>query len=86
MTRTLKTKCTNCQLELDGATHPTMDIGPKPGDISVCVYCGHVMAFTDTLGLRDLTDAEIVAVAGDKQLLEAQHFGAFFRKLDKENQ
>lgn len=50
--------CLRCGYEFDThtPTHGT-DI-PKPGDLSVCIRCGHLATFTDTLNLRDLTPAE----------------------------
>ncbi len=68
--------CTNCGKELDGATAvgnlaseaPT----PKPGDVTICLECGHIMAFGDGLQLRDLSDEEIVEVAGNQIILQMQ--------------
>lgn len=47
-------------------------ISPEPGDISVCINCGHIMAFADDLKLRSLTDQEMFDVAGDPRMLLAQ--------------
>jgi len=72
--RTRPSQCTNCGEMLDGAT--VVGEGgahkPKHGDISVCIYCEHVMGFTDDGRLRDLTGAEIVEAMGDKRLIVAQ--------------
>ncbi len=69
--------CTNCGMVMDDATGVTDDdhkgdIVPDPGDFTVCINCGHVMAFTNDLTLRDLTDIEIRMVAGDKRLIMIQ--------------
>lgn len=71
--RTPDCACLNCGHVVDAATEP---FGNKPrpvaGDISVCLYCGNVAAFTADEKLRPLTDEEIVMVAGDKRILAIQ--------------
>jgi hypothetical protein len=32
---------------------------PKPGDISICLYCGHLMAFDEALKFRELSSEEM---------------------------
>jgi len=32
---------------------------PKPGDISVCLYCAGILVFTETLGYRKMEDGEL---------------------------
>jgi hypothetical protein len=64
--------CTSCGEMLDGATCVGNDIGPSPGDVTVCISCGHIMVFADDLSFRDPTDAEIVAIAGDPYVLMIQ--------------
>jgi hypothetical protein len=61
--------CTACGTKLNGATGIATDGAPSPGDITVCLSCGHVMAYADDLTLRDLTDAEMVEIAGDPRLV-----------------
>ena len=53
-----KCKCPKCGDLLDAATDMFGGDQPKPGDITVCLHCGHVMAFTELLVLRELTDDE----------------------------
>jgi len=48
------------------------DVRPGPGDITVCIMCGHVMGFCSDLTLRDLTSEEQVQVAGDPRILAVQ--------------
>jgi hypothetical protein len=43
--------------------------GPRGGDITVCLRCRHVMAYNDDLSLRDLTDKEVVDIAGEPTLV-----------------
>jgi hypothetical protein len=69
--------CTNCGYVLDGATGVAEDdhkgdLVPDPGDFTICVYCGHLMIFTDTLTMRDLTKDEMIKVAGDKRMIAIQ--------------
>jgi len=55
--RVPESNCTSCGERLDAAG--TMCEGtpaPKPGDITICVVCGQVMQFTDTLGFQGVDD------------------------------
>lgn len=53
----------------DFATHPRK---PKPGDITICVACGHLMGFNPDLTLRELNTAEAHMAAGDPLILRLQ--------------
>lgn len=53
---------------------------PKPGDISLCLKCGHLMGFDEHSNLRELTEEEMLKIAGSKELMEAQEV----RKLASE--
>ncbi len=70
--RVKKCKCLSCGKELDGATALHGDYKPKPGDITVCISCGHIMAYGRKQTLRELTDKEMYAVAGNKDILLIQ--------------
>lgn len=79
--RTQPCHCLNCGHLVDavsvvGDEEPTA----TPGDFTVCLYCGHVMALDDKLQLRELTDAEMIEVAGNPELLEVQRLVAAWRK------
>jgi hypothetical protein len=56
------------------------DFTPRPGDLTVCLYCGHLQAFDADLKLRNLTDEEMHAIAGDEKLLAAQRICAEYRR------
>lgn len=71
-TRVPNARCTNCGKLVDGAMCVGNNAVPEPGAITVCMPCGHVMAFDEGLALRELTDEEIVKVAGDPRLLAIQ--------------
>jgi DNA-directed RNA polymerase subunit RPC12/RpoP len=73
-------KCLNCGKILDGATSTTSGKLVSSGDVTICIYCGHLMAFATDLTLRALTDEEIYAVAGDKRILRAQRALAEFKE------
>jgi RNase P subunit RPR2 len=67
--------CTNCRYVMDMATSISErddDPQPEPGAFTICIQCGHIMRFADDLSLRDLTDEEIVMVAGDKRIIAIQ--------------
>lgn len=51
---------------------------PSPGDLSICVECETVLAFTDQLTLRKATDEEIKE--GTRLIMEARANLKKFRK------
>lgn len=65
--------CLECHHLVDNATCFTNDGGkfPDPGDITICLYCGHIMAFSERGEghLRPLNGQEMRDVAGDPHLL-----------------
>jgi hypothetical protein len=69
--RIVENACLNCGKVLDGATAIDQEgeIRPTPGSITVCMYCGHLMAFDEQLHFRALTDEEIINIAGDERLI-----------------
>jgi hypothetical protein len=71
-TRTPESICPSCGKVFDVATDVTSDEGPSPGDISICLHCGHLMAFNDDLTVRELTSDEMHEVAGDPYVLALQ--------------
>jgi hypothetical protein len=83
-TRLPAVACLACGKIMDAATTLTGDHGPRSGDISLCLYCGHLAAFDAELRLRPLTDAEIVEIAGAPVIIEAQKArGAIMAKKPK---
>lgn len=67
--------CLNCGKLLDGATgvmnddDPRNDIKPTPGSITICIECGHIMAFKNGGGFRNLSNSEMLDIAGDSRIL-----------------
>ena len=68
-------KCLNCGDKIDAATQ-LMDAAEDgealrivPESFGVCLKCGHIMMYGADLKLRELTDAEMVEVAGDERIV-----------------
>jgi hypothetical protein len=53
------TGCPYCQAPLNGASSVGHDNAPEKDCWSMCIYCGHLLRFTDNLGLRTVDQAEI---------------------------
>jgi hypothetical protein len=85
MTTRLKLEpCVECGHPLDAATLPFNEkIKPRPGDISICIVCGHLTAFTTNMHRRALTDKEMHEVAGDPRILQMQAARAKVMKVVK---
>jgi Zn ribbon nucleic-acid-binding protein len=66
-----ESRCTACGHLMNAANVVSEDGQgiPEPGDITVCIQCGHLMAFGDELRLRDLTDEEAKEIVGDERIL-----------------
>lgn len=64
-TRLPTVSCPTCGKTLDAATHPTEDVSPSPGDVTICIGCQDILIFTDELGLRNVTDADIPEIPLD---------------------
>jgi hypothetical protein len=72
--------CLGCGLTNTAATGVDNASAPDPGDVTVCIHCGHIMAFDETLHLRELTVQEQIAIAGDKRILAIQRARAMMGK------
>lgn len=75
--------CTSCNKKVDCAAGVD-DVAPQEGDFSLCLDCGHIMAFNKELILRDLTEEEVVMIAGNEEMLRMQKFIALYKKVKKE--
>lgn len=67
--------CPECGQKFDMAAMVDDDKNqrrPRHGDITVCIGCGHLMAFGEGLALRPLTDSEMIYIAGDPRLINLQ--------------
>jgi hypothetical protein len=78
-----RSACSACGYRIDAASAPAYrNTSPSSGDVSICLQCGHIMAFAEDLRLRDLTDAEMIEVAGDKALIEMQRARAHAAEME----
>lgn len=67
--RMTRTSCTKCGWRINAAGDPAdTRAKPKPGDLGVCLECGHVMIYTRGGRLRDLTEHELGEIAADADL------------------
>ena len=83
MTKVPASVCLNCGKRLNAAaTMEDMNARPDPGDMTVCFYCGHLMAFADDLSMRELTDEEILDAGGNETILEIQKMRAAYKNLN----
>jgi hypothetical protein len=65
--------CLACGKIVNAATSVgEADHWPEPGAITICIGCGHLMAFDDNLCLRELTSQEMYDIAGDRRVLAIQ--------------
>jgi hypothetical protein len=71
---TIINSCLSCGYVSDGASTPDgrEARGPKPGDFTVCLMCGHLAVYDRYLKFRQPNDEEMLAIAGDKRLLDLQ--------------
>jgi hypothetical protein len=63
--------CVNCGKGMDAASPVGGGREPQAGDCAVCFYCRHLMVYGNDLRLRNLTDEEVIEVAGDPELVFA---------------
>lgn len=80
-TRHKQSACLNCGKLLDASTSVDGDHAPSPGDATVCLDCQHLMMYADDMTLRNLTDEEMIEVAGDPRILTAMKVVAAFNKF-----
>ena len=80
--------CLECGKRLYGAAavvasvdKRTRKVMPKPGDINICWFCGHIMAFDENLQMRPLTEREAILVAGDRRILAIQKGRADYERV-----
>jgi hypothetical protein len=74
--------CLACGKRLDRATSVDGNHQPEMGDVTICIGCGHLMGFDDDLRLRELTDTEMVKVAGDRRIIAIQRARIGLRLAD----
>jgi hypothetical protein len=72
--------CLGCGKVHDRATGLNDSHDAAPGDITICIKCGHVMAYDDDMKFRELTDEEVIAVAGDPRIVEFNRLRARYKQ------
>lgn len=77
-TRTPVSPCPSCGAKNNAASGTGT---PGPGDVSICLYCGHISLFADDLTLRPATDEELVEVKKHPEMLLAIEMVEQHRKL-----
>jgi len=75
--------CFACGDKMDAAVNIDGTSAPHEGCLTVCLRCGHVMAFAADLKLRELTELEMYNIAGDPQLLAIQQVRGTLMKEKK---
>jgi hypothetical protein len=66
--------CPLCGKQFDAATNATdANNDPKPGDWTMCLGCGVMMAFDETLKPRALTEDEQREAEADPRIRKMQH-------------
>lgn len=80
-----KPHCPKCNTTLDGGMGiEDITARPKPGDITICVYCESLLCFTDDLQLRAMTFKERIELPEETQ--RALNFGLDkLREVKKEH-
>ncbi len=69
--RNWETKCTSCGYVSDAVTSPfSGGHEPSPGDLSICIACGHLTAFAADLTLRELTEVERRQAEADDRITQ----------------
>ncbi len=75
-------KCLGCGEEMDYAAPLPGDDdlrGPRPGDLSLCMYCGLLMAFDEELEVRLMTPQEAARVPRKERVRMARALRDFQR-------
>ena len=66
--KTIKTRgqvCPVCGSLLDAASSIDHDKKPKPGDVSICIYCAYPLIFEENYRIREPTDEERKVIMAD---------------------
>lgn len=80
-----ESKCLNCGKEMDAAAPVTGGRAPQEGDMAICFDCGHLQFYGVNLVMRNPTDAEIIEVAGDPELIRAMTLVGEYHKWRDRN-
>lgn len=72
--RIKENNCRNCGHTLDACTAIEDGATPSTGDISICLYCGELSAFTEDLTIRKVSKEEFESYDDDlkKEIIKVQ--------------
>lgn len=87
--KTAPDKCTNCHKETNAVTCVGEEgvVAPRPGDITMCIYCGHLMGFNKDGKMQNLNSKEMLDIAGDRRILAVSDaLGKLWEKHDNKIQ
>jgi hypothetical protein len=76
-------RCTNCGENIDAANPVNGGRSPQPEDIALCFYCHHLMIYGKEMKLRNLTDEEVVEIAGDSEVVHAMTMLGKFKRWEE---
>lgn len=79
--RAPESKCLGCGKIMDALTAANHTEAPKEGSIAICLDCSHIMALDSELKLRELTNEEMLEVAGHPGILKTVAALSETRKL-----
>lgn len=65
-------RCPHCEHILEGATGVTTQNAPKPGDVTLCIYCAAVLVFQDDMRVRLPVEEEANEFASNGELMKMQ--------------
>lgn len=65
-------KCSKCGYLMDATTHAYGNELPNPGDISMCLSCGHATLFDHDLQQREPTREEALRISLIPEVMKAQ--------------
>ena len=88
ITRTPVNACLDCGRKISaGAPTPDMPDAstPNPGDLAICLHCAHVMVYAQDLTVRAPTDAEMVEIAGNPDMVRAVNMIVAFNKREQQH-
>lgn len=77
--------CLDCGYPMDAASNPFTGHKPSPGDVSICLECGHIMVFKKNLTIRNPRGKEFHAIAGDERIIAIQKARVAIQDSDIKN-
>ena len=76
-------ECPSCHHHLDACTDPTGEYTPRPGDGTLCLYCGVVLIFDEQLIPSRVATAEEIAQCDPVLLSRGEWLVREFQKQRK---